>query len=229
MDGQVRPITGPFRKNEEFNCDVTSQYISVKDFFTRLNITVFAPAGNNHNPNSAMYKQQLEQQRQLDEVLAAKELRLQEEEARQLEREAFQRQQWRLADEVAADGLQHQQRARHEKERQECQELLEQVRQRQVRLAQRQVSTASASPECVPRAVTEDTETPSGSPFATLLDDAETDRSEAEASVFGSSAESSNQGVSVTPKRAQKPKGSTRKSSRQRAVLPSSHSQQGNV
>jgi len=68
----------------------------------------------------------------------------------------------------------------------------------------------------VPKAVTEDTETPSGSPFATLLDDADTDRSEAEASVFGSSAESSNQGVSVTPKRAQKPKGSTRKSSRER-------------
>jgi hypothetical protein len=126
---------------------------------------------------------------------------------RQLEREAFQQQQRRLADEV-----QHQQRARHEKERQGCQELLEQVRQRQVRLAQRQVSMASASPECVPRAVTDDTETPSGSPFAALLEEAGIARDEGDPL----NAKSSNQSSCVTPKRPQ-PKGSTRTKSKGRA------------
>jgi hypothetical protein len=141
------------------------------------------------------YHRQLELRRLADEALAVEELRLQEEEAQRLELEAYH-QQLKQNKHLAANEVRQQQWARREQERQECRELLEQVRQRNEENARRQqqpgvLSTASdhsvvtaapggdsgtpsTSPNCVPRAITDDNDTPSSSPLAAILDEVAT-------------------------------------------------------
>ena len=115
---------------------------------------------------------------------------------------------------------------------QECRELLEQVRQRQEEQVRRQVqqpaatlapggsSSPSTSPTCVPRAITNDMDTPNSSPIAALLGEVATERAKDVPFVFGSSSDHSS---CVSPAQLRKPKAKASKQAKTKKKSSQQH------